>query len=231
MFRAHTLEIEHQFGASHKNINICVAIVFFFIQFLTMPQIFFGVLFYIPFCLLLVMVNAHFFIHDDRFKIPYQKIDYSAVSMVYYDGNYCHICLANKDSIKIKISLSDCYIKYFKPQEEFIRSAENYIININHIIGASKRDKAFLNIFLTGDNQALLRMSHIYAQRILSGDKKSNVLFNIPRMVDDSVRKDELIIEYSASPLLARKKIREELNEKVTIPYIRRRLRQILNHG
>jgi hypothetical protein len=178
------------------------------------------------------MIHPHFYIRTDdpSFKQHYIKVVYEQVVMVYYDGACCHIHLVNEQKIKMFCSLSDCYIKYFKLVEEFIRASADYIININHIIGVGKVKNGYMDVHLTNANKATLRSSHLYAQRILSYDRKKYTIQGTPRLSTDSLRKDEIILECT-NPLSARKTIKEELGEKVTIAYIRSRLKTLTSYG
>jgi len=182
------------------------------------------------------MITEHFYIHSYTGKFAYTKIIFNDVIMVYSDGDSCYLYLTNayatshgpSNRIKVHISIADCYIKYFRGGEEFIRSSSNYIVNINHIVGAnkSKKTSGYIDLEMTGGNKALIRTTHLYAQRILRSGKKAASLAGVPRMVTDSMKKDEIILEYT-NPMQARKKIKEELGEKVGVAYIRQRIKAL----
>lgn len=177
------------------------------------------------------MITEHFYIRDDASKLVYTKINYNDVIMVYSDGNCCYFYLTNTASGKIKIysTIADCYIKYFKGVDQFIRSSAEFIININNIVGANKIKNGHLEIILSEGNKATLRITHLYAQKILKCDRKSSTLASIPRMVNDSIKKDEIILEYP-NAMLARRKIKEDLGEKVSIAYIRNRMKTLSSY-
>ena len=175
------------------------------------------------------MIKEHFYIKSEDKKITYQKIDYQDVVMIYYSGGYCNIYTISGVTVKVFLSISDCYIKYFKRQEEFIRTSDDYLVNINHIIGAGSPYRAQIDLFLSDNNRAVIRVSHLYAKKILASNRRSNPLSAAPRLISDSIKKDEIILEFS-NPLLARKKIKEEFGEKVTVSYIRSRLKVISSY-
>jgi hypothetical protein len=170
------------------------------------------------------MITEHFYLKSEDSKIPYQKVDYKDVVMVYNAGNYCNIYTLNGSTIKAFLSISDCYIKYFKSQDEFIRCSDDYVVNINHIIGASFPQRSHMELTLAGNNRAVMRVSHLYAKKILASNRRPAQYSSAPRTTSDSVKKDEIILEYS-NPMVARKKIKEEFGERVTIAYIRSRLK------
>lgn len=191
-----------------------------------------GLCFCIWICLLSGMITEHFYIRNDALKPAYTKINFDNVIMVYSDGTASHFYLmSGQEIIKIKVQLSiaDCYIKYFKRMEEFIRSSSDYIININHIVGVNKPKNGYMDIEMRGNNKAMLRLSHLYAQKILRSDKKSAPFATLPRQSTDSVKKDEIILEYP-NAMQARKKIKEDLGEKVGIAYIRQRMRTLSSY-
>lgn len=192
-----------------------------------------GIVFIIDFVYFSSMITEHFYIHNTAARFAFTKVKYDDVIMVYSDGDSCYIYMTKEyqttlgpsNRLRAGLPIADCYIKYFRGAEEFIRASSNYIVNINHIIGANKsRTGGYLDLEMTNGNKASLRMTHLYGQKILRSGKKATSLAGIPRMTIDSVKKDEIILEYP-NPLQARKKIKEDLGEKVSVPYIRSRMK------
>jgi hypothetical protein len=179
------------------------------------------------------MVAEHFYLKNDEATLQYTKINFEDVIMVHSVELASFFYLASgQNVIKIRstISISDCYVKYFTRADEFIRSSPEYIVNVNHIVGAAKPKNGYLALEMKGGNKALLRLSHLYAQKIIrSSDKKGSSFAALPRTAIDSIRKDEIILEYP-NVMQAKKKIREELDEKVTAIYIRQRVRILLSY-
>jgi hypothetical protein len=175
------------------------------------------------------MIVEHFYIQNDTAKPPFLKVNYENVIMVHSDGTSANFYIASPDKaglvrVKLKISIADCYVKYFKQMDEFIRASTDYIVNINHIVGATNYKNGYMTLEMTYNNRASLRLSHLYAQKILRITKKPVSFASMPRDKTDSVKKDEIILEYP-NPMQARKKIKEDLGEKVGIAYIRQRMK------
>jgi len=178
------------------------------------------------------MITEHFYIQNDAMNPSYTKINFENVIMVYTDGRSSHFYLQDGNEInkiKVQLTIEDCYVKYFKRMEEFIRSSPDYIININYILGINKPKNGYMDVEMKGNNKALLRVSHLYAQKIIRSDKKAAPFASIPRTATDSIKKDELILEYP-NAMQARKKIKEDLGEKVSIQYIRQRMKTLSSY-
>jgi hypothetical protein len=179
------------------------------------------------------MVTEHFYLKNDEARLPYIKVNFENVIMVQANGPSSFFYLiSGQDVIKVKstVSISDCYVKYFTRADEFIRASPEYIVNINYIVGSTRPRNGYVSLEMKGNHKASLRLSHLYAQKILrSADKKGSSIASLPRTAIDSIRKDEIILEYP-NAMQAKKKIREDLGEKVTTVYIRQRLKKLLSY-
>ena len=179
------------------------------------------------------MVTEHFYLRNDDARMPYIKVNLDSVIMVQSNGSTSFFYLVSDGGVvkaKSSLSVADCYIKYFKRGDEFIRSSPECIININYIISASRPKNGYMSLEMKGGNKATLRVSHLYAQKIIrSSDKKESSFASMPRTAIDSIKKDEIILEYP-NVIQARQKIREELGEKVSTVYIRQRAKTLMSY-
>ena len=173
------------------------------------------------------MIKEHFYVKSDIEKMSYTKLTYEEVIMIFYHNHRCNIYTISGAHIKVQMSLVDCFMRFFKSQGQFIRSSEDYIININHIIGADHPKRYAMTIYMANNNMAQMRTTHLYAKKILASNRKTAIIFqSAPKGTQDSTRKDEIILEYPDA-MVARNKIREELSERVTVGYVRKRLKEL----